>query len=297
MKLAELQRSFLDLITSPLTARGTLRGRTVDGRSIKAIAARMIRPSRQQSSFERLELYSTGYWARLLNLLGDDFVGLRAIVGEPAFERLCVAYLIDCPPPSDPRDLGAGLPAWLADRPRYAPGRRHRVALDMIHVEWAEIEASDAEEWPRLSADAMARISARSRLALQPHLHLLQLSYPVDHILLAKRGVRGQSSELTSNAALLRFTRGHGHERIPLPKPQTIYLAIHRYNDVIHHKRLERGAFLVLRALQAGKPLFDAIEAVAATDARPTPDRLTRWFSDWSALGWFCGALKRNREG
>jgi hypothetical protein len=293
MTLAELQRSFLELITGPLTARGAMRPRTEDGRSVKAIAAKMIRPSKRQSSFERLELYSTGYWARILNMLDEDFVGLRAIVGKSRFDRLAAAYLADCPPPSDLRDLGAQLEGWLAAHKRHAPGRRHGAALDMIRLEYAEIEAADAAEWQRLSTGEMARIGARAKLALQPHLRLLHLSHPVDDVLLAERGVRRRSSEFTSNAALQRPKNGRGQQQIPLPKPQTVYLAVHRHDDIVHHKRLERGAFLVLRAIQAGHRLSDAMEAVAASDAQPTPDQIARWFSDWSALGWFCRAPRR----
>jgi hypothetical protein len=58
-------------------------------------------------------------------------------------------------------------------------------------------------------------------------------------------------------------------------------VAVHRYDNDLYYHRLEASAFRVLTALSAGATLADACRDV-------TPRALKRWFTTWSALGWFC---------
>jgi hypothetical protein len=81
MNLEQLQRTFFELMRQPLTGKDRMRVRTLDGRSIKALADKLITPSAKLTSFERLELYSQGYWFRILEAFDEDFPGLRAVVG------------------------------------------------------------------------------------------------------------------------------------------------------------------------------------------------------------------------
>jgi Putative DNA-binding domain len=93
MNLEQLQRTFFELIRQPLTSNERLRTRTLEGRSIRALADELITPSARLTSFERLELYSQGYWFRILEAFDRDFRGLRTVVGKPRFERLARGYL------------------------------------------------------------------------------------------------------------------------------------------------------------------------------------------------------------
>src|SRR5580693_7235917 len=103
-----------------------------------------IKPNDRLTSLERLEIYSRSYWYRLLDSLWEDFPGLRAVLGQRAFHRLSRAYLADCPSQSfTMRDLGSRLEGWLRRNPRYA-GSRQALALDMVRLEWAHIEAFDS---------------------------------------------------------------------------------------------------------------------------------------------------------
>ena len=60
-------------------------------------AAAFIRPNDRLTSFERLEIYNRQYWWRVLASLGEDFPGLRAVLGERRFDAMSKAYLSDCP--------------------------------------------------------------------------------------------------------------------------------------------------------------------------------------------------------
>jgi len=304
MNLEQLQRTFFELIRQPLTSKDCLRTRTSDGRSIKALADELITPSARLTSFERLELYSQGYWFRILEAFDEDFPGLRAVVGKPRFERLARGYLADCPPDSfDLNRLGNRLEAWLTEHPRYAHYRQ-RVALDMVRLEWAKIEASDSGEYPRLTASDLASSSATlgpnpganlgtnlgedPAIELQPHLRLLQLGYPVDELLM-----RIDDPDHRSGATTKRRTRAR---RLRVPRARAVYLAVHRQGATVYCKSLEPEAFVLLRALQEGRHLSEAIQAcaegVCAERSQASVEHMARslahWFADWAALGWFC---------
>ena len=110
MDLDTIQRAMFDAVRQPLTTSEGMRRRTKDGRSLRKVAEEIIKPNDRLSSFERLEIYNRQYWFRILSALGEDFPGLRAIVGNRRFEKLAIAYLFDCPSHSFTlRNLGSRL--------------------------------------------------------------------------------------------------------------------------------------------------------------------------------------------
>ena len=77
-----------------------------------------------------------------------------------------------------------------------------------------------------------------------------------------------------------------------LPKPEKIFLAVHRADESVYLKRLDREAFGILRDLQDGKRLSEAVERAdwQETSAEQAAENLQAWFALWSSLGWFCKA-------
>src|SRR5205807_1755809 len=123
-----------------------------------------------------------------------------------------------------------------------------------------------------------------------PYLRLLDLAYPVDELLLSIRQKEDPESDIASNVVLERAT-SHSEKSFVLPKPKKIYLAVHRQEeDSTYFKRLEPEAFALLRALQQGKTLSQAIEeSVNWTHGKveDITEQLHDWFANWSSLGWF----------
>src|SRR6202167_5199996 len=141
MTLLELQRRMMKAVMQPLRSSDRIASKAEDGRPMKIEAAEFIAPNSRLTSLERLEIYSRSYWYRALDSLYEDFPGVRALLGQQAFQRLSRAYLAECPSRSFTlRNLGARLPGWLQHNPQYA-GRRHALALDMVRLDWAHIEA------------------------------------------------------------------------------------------------------------------------------------------------------------
>jgi hypothetical protein len=294
MNLEELQREMFDVIRQPLTASEQTRKRTLDGRSIQEIAEKLVTPNDRLSSLERLQIYNQAYWFRILASLAEDFPGLCAILGQRNFDRLSVEYLSELPSESFTlRNLGARLEEWLRKHPKFAP-KNHRLALDMVRLEWADIDVFDSADLPKLSESDLAGLGEDPAFHLQPHIRLLDLSYPVDDLLLEIRRQNNDTevdSDTASNIVVMEHAHPREKKRVPLPKAKKIYVAVHRQGNDVYFKRLQPEAFALLAALQKSKRLSEAIaDSVNWTNQKVEfiTVRMHDWFANWSSLGWFC---------
>jgi Putative DNA-binding domain len=287
--LKELQRRVAAVVMQPLTRQDSMRRRTLDGRLIKTESEALIKPNRVLNSFERLEIYNRQYWFRVLSSFAEDFPGLRTIVGSPRFERLMRAYLSNCPSQSFTlRNLGSQLEAWLLLNPRWIESRES-LALDMVRLEWAHIEAFDGGYEPSLTPAEIQSAGLELRVSLQSYIRLLELTYPVDDLLIEVHDHQGDA-DISSNAARQRqFRRRIRHYK--QPAPERIYLAVHRMDDSVYYKRLQLESFRMLNALNKQKPLEQAINVAFENSPMPEQERIVavqRWFGNWAELGWFC---------
>jgi hypothetical protein len=289
MNLLEIQRRMLDAVMQPLTDDEQMQPHTHDGKSMHDVAAEFIKPNDRLSSFERLEIYNRQYWFRVLASLDEDFRGLRAIIGPRRFEALCKAYLIECPSESFTlRNLGSRLEWWLQSHPEHLRPRAG-LALDMVRLEWAEIEAFDGAAEPALVPGDVLASDPDPRFKLQPYLQLLSFRYAVDDLLVAIRK-DDSDSEMASNAVAERGKRTHVR-KVARQKPQAIFLVVHRVDDSVYFKRIEPEAFKFLKALRDDKSLSVAVtQAFEGRDIQENKLLATvqGWFENWSSLGWFC---------
>jgi hypothetical protein len=289
MNLEQLQRAFFDMTRVPLTPSEKMSAKAPDGRSTRDVAESIIKPNDRLTASERLEIYNRQYWFRLLSSLSDDFPGLRTIVGERQFEKISIAYLRECGSQSFTlRNLGSQLQAWLMNHLEFV-AKAERIAVDMVRLEWADIEAYDRAHLPPLKAESLSRLGEDPVFHLQPHMQLLDLAYPVDELLLSIRRKEKQVVDIASNAVMER-TRRSRMKRSLLPKAEKVHLVVYRLEDSVYFKRLAPEAFALLRALGAGKPLSEAIEASVSWSNQPVErvsEKLHDWFANWSELGWF----------
>jgi len=289
MNLLEIQQRMLAAVMQPLTSHERMQPRSRDGKSMHEVAAEFIKPNDRLSSFERLEIYNRQYWFRVLASLDEDFPGLRAIIGQRRFEALCKAYLVDCPSQSfSLRNLGSGLETWLRSHPEHIQPRA-TLALDMVRLEWAEIEAFDGASEPvLLPGDALAS-DPDPHFRLQPYLQLISLRYPVDDLLVAIRKDTPDGG-MASNA-VSEHRKQTRVRKVARQKPQAVFLVVHRIDYSVYFKRIEQEAFKFLHALREGQSLSSGV--VLAFQGRDIPEtvlvsRVQNWFESWSSLGWFC---------
>jgi len=252
------------------------------------VAASFIAPNTRLSAFDRLEIYNRQYWFRVLGALAEDFPALRSVIGSRAFDAMSVAYLNAHPNRSFTlRNLGSRLSDWLIANPHFA-GRRASLAVDVVRIEWAFIEAFDGAEHEPLTIEQIATLDGSSHLALQPHLQLVELEYPVDDLVL---NLHKQEKRQTTEAGLQHDDQDHAPAKLPALRRNPTWLAAHRVDFSVYYLRLKRGEFHTLRAISAGRPLAEAIEAGITTARVPSarrPQLVRQWFTAWAELGWIC---------
>jgi Putative DNA-binding domain len=289
MKLLNLQRRMARAVMTPLTPSERMRPAAPNGRSMRAVAAEFIKPNDRLTSFERLEIYNRQYWFRILSSFAEDFPGLRAVLGDKRFDAVAKAYLSAHPSKSfTMRNLGSELESWLRKHSSLA-GLRKNLALDMVRLEWADINAFDGKAEPALKPEDLAAADAsKLKLRLQPYIHLLDLRYPVDDLLLEVRDK--EDGEVASNA----FDEHRKRKRVRAVarlEPDEIFLAVHRLDFSVYFRRLEREEFIMLSEIRKGKTVSGAIQSAfrkSSIRSEERPAEIQRWFHAWAALGWFC---------
>lgn len=127
----------------------------------------------------RLDVYADAYRLRLIEVLGDNYPALHAVLGDEQFDALARAY-IDRHPSHHPsvRWYGAGMAGFLAGA---APWSGQPVLAELAAFEWALRAAFDAADAAPLAPDALATLAPERwpdmRLRLHPSLGRLDLRW------------------------------------------------------------------------------------------------------------------------
>jgi len=275
--LLELQRRVAGAVMSPLNA------------SISAEANKIVKPNDRLTSSERLNIYHRQYWYRLIDSFYEDFPGLGAILGERAFDRLSRAYLTECPSQSFTlRNLGSRLERWLTEHPEFA-GKHPTLALDMVRLEWAHIEAFDSRECKPLGREDLLELAPDLSIALQPYIGLLELQYPVDN-LRVKVNEHVEDRGAASNA-VGQHARRHVVRRYSRINPRPMFLAVHRVEFTVYYRRLDPDEFRLLQTIGRGQAIGAALDtALVGNSLEPAElqHQIQTWFATWAQLGWLC---------
>ena len=273
-----------------LTPAEQMQKKWSDGRATKQVVGEFIKPNDRLTSFERLEIYNRQYWNRILECFYNDYPGLQTLLGEKKFRNLAIAYLDQCPSQCfTMRNLGRSLESFLRAEPHHTKPIE-QLALDMARLEWAHVEAFDAEAKPFLTADDLLGLDASNlQLTLQPYLSLLELEYAVDEFLLSLKREGDTLRSEASNAIM--ESRKHTVKKFTKPKRKKIFLAVHRMDDCVWYKRIAADEFKILSALRDGATLENACAEAIDPEARSVEEwssLIRQWFQNWTSLGWFC---------
>jgi hypothetical protein len=280
MNLLELQRRMSQDVMRPLAPDFSMQ-------AMDEIDVSYIKPGSLLSSFERLEIYNRQYWFRVIAAVSEDFPALQLVLGEEKFDSLVLAYLRENPSTSfSLRNLAARLPAWLASYPELA-GPQHALAVDVARLEWAYIEAFDGASLLPLGWEDFAGLGRDSTLSLQPHLQLLDLQYPVDEVVLAVRKLAPEN-DIVSNAVSAR--RQASGVALPELSRSNVYLAVHRFEESVYYRRIDREEFLLLADLRDGDSIATAIERAfegSKLALELQAAKIQDYFAHAAELGWF----------
>ena len=162
------------------------------------------------------------------------------------------------------------------------------LAREMAQFEWAQVVAFDGPvETPVTVDDLLGANPAKLRLALQPYITLLKLHWPLDDWSIALKNAANTLRSEASNA--VESEAKTVSKRPKLPKKKTVFVAVHRYQNMLYYKRLEPEAFSMLAALRDGQTLEAAVGVVMRRDGdRDWSAEVQKWFANFTSMGWFC---------
>jgi hypothetical protein len=247
--------------------------------------------SRALTAVERLGIYSSAYYARLLEVLREEFPILTHAFGADVFDSFAVGYLQQYPSRSYTlAELGRAFSRYLEEtRPEREAGDEAPDWADLL-IDLALLERTFSEVFdgpgvegqPLLSAEELATLPAErwleARLVPVPCLRLLRLRYPVADYYVAVR------------------TTGDAD----LPGPAETFLAVTRRRYVVRHYPLARTEYAILNALVGGQTVGEAIEVgvqEAGPDLEALAGQLQGWFQYWAANGFFAGVEYTSQPG
>ena len=231
------------------------------------------------SASRRFAIYRSGYHARLVECLLDDYPVLAAMLGEDQSDALCREY-IDRHPSGSPNLNAYGQhmssfcrEAKLEGFPGFDAIRGF--AADLATLEWALVEVLHAETAPPLEIAALQAMApdawARARFIRSDALRVFRFEYPVNAVFIANR-----IDEIVPE--------------VPVPAPNA--LAVYRKDTQLWRMELTPAMVGVLEPLASGKTLGEALATVEADESNPevlaeTGANLMVWFREWVDAGFF----------
>ncbi|MFO0690081.1 MAG: DNA-binding domain-containing protein [Myxococcota bacterium] len=193
-----------------------------------------IRTDRGISAEERLFVYAHAWFARLHEVLREDYGALAEALGEDAFHDLAKLYFMVHPPRSHSlRFAGEHLCSFLRSPVAELFAGRWPFAADLAALEWALVEVFDARNDLLLERHTLATLAPEEWAALRlvpvsAH-RLLRLDWPVDRIRAAWSADRS----------------------IPAIEPAPTCLLVYRHREQVFYRPasdLEERALIGLRA-------------------------------------------------
>jgi hypothetical protein len=270
--LADTQARFHALVTARDSV-GAIAARDAGARG--AVEA-MVAGDARLSAVDRLDLYASMYFARLLDALRDDYARTAAVVGGEAFHGLITDYLLACPPAHPSlREAGARLPAFLSTVSAAAASAAHALARErpwlseLARLERARLEVFDAPD--------AAPVPAASLRAVAPErFGALRFGLVPAHRLLAGR------------FAVAEIWRAADPAAAPAPReaPETL-IVWRRDGDVFHRAADADEVRWLPRLAAAGGVVFEDLCAALA-ETRSDQAAAARAFelcARWTAEG------------
>jgi len=268
--LADTQRIFWQLISAPEGVSARLAALVDREPALPSGLDGWIRGDERLGAVDRLDVYSSMYFFRLLDCLAEDFPALDAVLGHEGFHRLARDYLAVHPSrhPSL-RMLGRALADFLETHPL---SEERPYLADLARFEWALFDAFDAADVPPLPSERLKAVPPEdwpsARLSLTPSLRIVEAGAPVQDVWTAAT---------------------EGKELPPITKRPTV-LRVWREELRVFHRPIEPVELAAVRSVERGENFQATCEAAAAIVGaeRAGPEVLAileRWIGDQLIVG------------
>lgn len=225
--------------------------------------AAIFAPPPEDTIEGRWHVYTSGYLARLVEAIENDYPAVRRILGEGPFRSLVARYVRRCPPRSyDVGRVGDRLAQFLeAD----ALTEDLPFLPDLARLEWALAEAFVAPDEPPLGWDALKRLTPEAvadlPLALHPSASLIRSRWPILE---------------------LRECHGLPDQAVAIPVVgRPVNALVYRPELEVVRRAADDAEAALLSRLGGGATLASLGEQPGAV----LPDRLAEMFRGWVAEG------------
>jgi hypothetical protein len=165
VNLSELQASLYRLITTPERAKRICNECDPALHWVEAL----VRGDQRLTASERVNIYTTAYFYRLLDCLYEEFPATSGVLGSDNFAALVQDYLLVCPP-TEPSIFHAGrhLYGFLRNHPL---AKRWPFISELARLERTILDVFHAANAIALSAEAMRTIPSQqwSTVSLKTH--------------------------------------------------------------------------------------------------------------------------------
>jgi hypothetical protein len=274
-ELEHVQRWMQALITDAGGVKSALQ--SADAGTILPFAANklddLVMSSQQLSAVARLEIYGNMYFARLMDVMTEEFPTVRELLGDAAFRKTVTDFLTRHPPTHySLTRLGSRFPEYLANKEIDIPARDF--VADVATVDRAMEDVFDARHVEPIRFDELQQVPLSRwgdvRLLTVPALRLLALNYPVNDCITAVRERR----------------------HMEIPAPSRACVAVYRHNYRVWRVTLDVQRFDLLAALQRGETLGAALELCSelpGLDPAGLVEAVGGWFREWASEGLFVG--------
>jgi hypothetical protein len=268
MKLADFQSLFQERVLAG------------SGEADKPLLKKLRSSPRGATPETLLDVYQTGYRIRLADFVSQDHPGLRAILGDEAFETLVDEY-IDRRPSREPnaRFFTTGLPDFMREN---SPWRDDARAVSMALFERAMVDAFDAPDETSLAVQALADFAPEDwpRLAFNFDSSLTLLELAAGTVRAYDAAINEETPEKIDASAAAE---------------QVEYAAVWRVEHESAYRRLEADEYVALNEARAGQAFGDICQMAAFQQAGEiAPERLAQCLSSWFQDGMIIGVRVRD---
>jgi hypothetical protein len=214
---------------------------------------------------ERLQVYASGYVARIREGLAEAYEAVRWALGEEGFRRLAREYAVRFPSGNYNLSLvGRRLPEFLEKSPWK---EEFPFLSDLARLEWQMVESFHAFDGPPLDPSRLAEIPEdeweKARLVFQPSVGLVASHWPILDLWKARKMPPGEMKKEWG------------------AQPQRVLVS--RRGVQVWCELLDANQYRLLQGLISGESLGAACETLAA--AGEELPFVSDWFSHWVRTG------------
>jgi hypothetical protein len=235
--------------------------------------SKVILPSKNLSSAERIGIYQSMYFVRLVECLEKDFEVVKHVLGEKRFNDVAMAYLIKHPSTHySLNKLSDKFPHFIEKEVKDIP---HRAFLaELAELELMVQHIFDERDAKPVTVDDLLSVRQdkwpTTKLRTIPALRMMTFAYPTNQYMQAVINKKPPRK---------------------IPGRKKTWLAIYRRSHRVCRAQLTLEKFTLLSAIVAGKPLGEALETCAGikgVNPKKLAASIGAWFKEWAEDGIFC---------